>query len=272
MSAAAVDHLRAAARRLLEEGTVHVVIGYTEGSAGRVRPAFIRRADDAAALVLDERCRLNLAVYLPKPEIRALGKPAVVALPATLRALLQSAAEHQWTEGRLVALAPAADGSVAALSTFAELEAAVAAAWPEPTAAERDELERIMALPREERWRFWQEQLARCVKCYACRAACPLCYCPRCVVDANQPQWVPAAPHVLGNLEWHVVRAMHLAGRCADCGACAAACPVGIPLHLLNRFAAEEIRRQFGSRSGESARSEFSLSTFSPEDRDGFIG
>ena len=34
-------------------------------------------------------------------------------------------------------------------------------------------------------------------------------------------------------MEWHLVRAMHLAGRCINCGYCAEACPVGIPLNRL---------------------------------------
>lgn len=40
-----------------------------------------------------------------------------------------------------------------------------------------------------ERFSFWEGEFSRCIKCYACRAACPMCWCRRCVVDNNQPQW-----------------------------------------------------------------------------------
>jgi len=38
-------------------------------------------------LVLDGKCTQNLATYLTKHEVKHLGKIAVVALPATQRAL-----------------------------------------------------------------------------------------------------------------------------------------------------------------------------------------
>ena len=34
---------------------------------------------------------------------------------------------------------------------------------------------------------------------------------------------------------FHLVRAVHMAGRCIDCGLCEDACPVDIPLRLLYR-------------------------------------
>ena len=122
-----------------------------------------------------------------------------------------------------------------------------------------------------ERWRFWTDQFTACMKCYACRSSCPLCYCERCVVECNQPQWIPTSPHAEGNLEWHVVRAMHLAGRCVDCGFCADACPVGIPLNLLTRMLREEMAGEMNAQPGTSAKSDYALSSFRPEDKEGFI-
>ncbi|MBK9968974.1 MAG: 4Fe-4S dicluster domain-containing protein [Holophagales bacterium] len=73
-----------------------------------------------------------------------------------------------------------------------------------------------------------------------------MCFCERCVADKTQPQWVESSPHPRGNFAWHVTRALHQAGRCIDCGECERACPVDIPLGLLNRklarVAAEQIR------------------------------
>ena len=123
----------------------------------------------------------------------------------------------------------------------------------------------------EQRWQFWQEQFAKCVRCYGCRASCPLCYCEKCLAECNQPQWIPAASHQIGNLDWHIIRAMHLANRCVNCGDCSRACPVGIPLHLLNQKLAEEVFKQFGARSGMKAAQEYALCNWKLEDRENFI-
>ena len=84
--------------------------------------------------------------------------------------------------------------------------------------------------------------------CAATPAAqvCPMCFCERCVADKTQPQWIETSPHARGNLAWHITRALHLAGRCVDCGECERACPAGIPLGLLNRKIAAVVADRFG--------------------------
>ena len=94
-------------------------------------------------------------------------------------------------------------------------------------------LAELNKLSPEEKFAYWQKELSKCIKCYACRQACPMCYCTRCTVEVNQPQWIPVQANTHGNMEWHILRAMHLAGRCISCGECGRACPVGIPCHLL---------------------------------------
>ncbi len=264
--------LQESAQRLLESGAVQVVIGHAAGSTPeRTRPVFIRQPADAAQLVWNEHCRQNLAVYLMKPEIKALGKAAVVASPTTLRTLLQYGVENQLAADAVRALAVSDKGEVVELGTLAEVEQHVAQLPHGLAEAERAELAKLDALTREQRWEFWYGELARCVKCYACRAACPLCYCTKCITENNQPQWVPVASDPLGNLEWNVVRAMHLAGRCVNCGSCAEACPAGIRIDLLNHVLAEEARTQFGAEAGAGLRKDYALAAFKPEDKESFI-
>jgi ferredoxin len=266
-----MKELQGKAQALLESKTVQVVIGYAAGSDGhRARALFARTPEQAQQLIWDDRCRQNLATYLLKPEVRALGKIALVARPATLRTLLQYAVENQLGDGAVLALA-ARDSQVVELATFAAIEEHLAGQPRGLTADEQQELDRLSQMPVEQRWKFWSAELGRCIKCYACRAACPLCYCERCVVEVNQPQWVPVASDPLGNLEWNVVRAMHLAGRCVDCGSCADACPENIRLDLLNRVLAQEAQTQFGAVPGSSTRKDYALATFKPDDKETFI-
>jgi ferredoxin len=266
---ATLQALRDTAAGLLRSGAVQVVIGHGVGTRGRRRPLFVCTAQEASALVHDEGCRHNLAVYLMKDEVRRLGRAAVVASPAVLRSLLRLAAERQIRDGEVLALAVGGD-EVRELSTLSAIESQLAGVPDALPAAERAEIDRLAAMTLAERRSFWAEQLGRCIKCYACRASCPLCYCGRCTMDCNRPQWVPVASHGLGSLEYHLVRAMHLAGRCVECGSCGRACPVGIPVHLLSEFAEESVRRHFAASSA-GGRAAYALSTFRPDDRESFI-
>jgi ferredoxin len=266
-----MEALKNKARELLAAKIVQLVIGYAEGSGGSRRAVFIRDASGAETLVFDVECRQNLAVYMMKPEVRKLGKAALVATPAALRTILQLAAENQIKDLDLLALAVNAAGEVTPLATFQAIEAHVASLDSNLSIAEKAELEEYEKLDMAERRQFWQEQFSRCLKCYACRAACPLCYCSRCTVECNQPQWIPVPAHDLGNLEWNVMRTMHLAGRCVNCGDCSRACPVSIPLYLLNQKLINEVFRNFKVRSGTTAKAESTLSTFKPDDKEDFI-
>ena len=59
-----IEEIRAIARRILEEKTVDVVIGYESGTRGAVRPAFIYAPDEADRLVWNDACTHNLANYI----------------------------------------------------------------------------------------------------------------------------------------------------------------------------------------------------------------
>lgn len=262
--------LQQKAAELLESGRVKVVIGFGEGSGGRVRAVFVRNAAEAATLLWDDRCTLNLAVYVNKPEIKAMGDAAVVSSPAIVRSLIQLTAEQQCASSKVCALVVGDDGvrELGDRTALEEYAAAHPVALPPPVEQRRAALAAMSAVERRE---FWTKEFSRCFKCYACRAACPLCYCERCVTDVNQPQWVAVAPHGLGVMEWHANRAMHLAGRCIQCGACSVACPVGIPIALLTIEATRVVAEEFGYQAGLRCDAPAALSSFKVDDKETFI-
>ncbi len=125
---------------------------------------------------------------------------------------------------------------------------------PRPAApnltASRKNLEKLDGMSSEERWDFWKNEFSRCIRCYACRNVCPACFCKRCFVEESEPQWVLPVPRWQDNLIFQVIRNIHVAGRCTDCGECERACPVNIPLRSLSKRMYEMVDELFHYKAG----------------------
>ncbi len=97
----------------------------------------------------------------------------------------------------------------------------------------------------EARTAYWEEQFSRCIRCYACRNACPACNCEVCVFDVEEPRWVSKGNGPADREMFHFIRATHVAGRCIDCHECERVCPMEIPLMLLNHKLMKDIGGMF---------------------------
>jgi ferredoxin len=277
------EPLRETCRKLLAEGTVQVVIGYGESApGGPAYPIFVTRPEDCDRLVWNDRCFANLTTYLKRPEIRAMGRPAVVVKGCDARALVVLEQESQIDRAAMVAVGVACYGvghpiepKCAACDLHVPRHVDVVVGEVNGSTESRegryDELEALRRLSTDERIAFWQEQLSRCVKCYACRQVCPLCYCERCIADKNRPQAIDSSPSLKGNFAWHITRAFHLAGRCVGCDECTRVCPAGIDLRLLNLSLAQAAETQFGFRAGMDPAGEPIVGAYSQQDKETFI-
>ncbi|BER92854.1 MAG: hypothetical protein PWP60_121 [Candidatus Atribacteria bacterium] len=123
----------------------------------------------------------------------------------------------------------------------------------------------------EKRFDELYRELSSCIRCYACREACPLCYCNECFVESTHPRWTTPCPTFSDNFVFHMGRAMHLAGRCVECGACERACPVGIPIALLTIKVESIVKEYFGFEAGLSLEEKAPLLTYKENDPNEFI-
>ena len=262
------DAIRTEASRILADGTVTAVVGYAAARRkGSAQPVVVTSADDATKLIFTPACVNNLAVYLTKAkkEIPKTGKIGIVVKGCDLKALVGLMGESQLKREDLYligvpcvgvlgstiqpatgltsdSIAPKCRECDAHLPQGCDFLPGNAPVTPELERKYAAEIARLEAMQPTERWAYWKEQFSKCIKCYACRQVCPFCFCEQCLCDRNKPQMVESTPRPAGNFAWHVVRAMHLAGRCAGCAECERVCPMDIPLNLLNRKMAKELK------------------------------
>jgi len=294
---AVTQAIRLEAVKLLQEETVVAVVGYLPGRRrGTASPALVTTPEQAATLVFSPACANNLSVYLTKAKKGVLkkGRVAIVVKGCDMRALAGLIGESQIKREDLYIIGVACAGVYGFGTDRSERlnEANIAkkcrecnvhlpegvdfsaGSLPELsdlTPIEAEELARIEALPQAERWAFWKEHFSRCIRCMACRQVCPFCYCEQCLCDKNRPQAVENSPRPAGNMAWHIVRAMHLAGRCGGCSECERVCPMDIPLNLLNRRMAQELKELYDYEATRVPQEKGPLTQYKENDNQSFI-
>lgn len=296
--AAVTEAIRTEAKRILAEGRVTAIVGYAAARRkGSAQPIVIASADEAQRLIFSASCVNNLAVYLTKAkkEIPKSGRIGIVVKGCDLKALVGLMGEAQLKREDLHIIGvPCAGVLASTIQPSQDLTADTIApkcrecgerlpqgcdfipsisppATPELEKRYASEIARLEALTPAERWTFWKEQFAKCIKCYACRQVCPFCFCEQCLCDRNKPQMVETTPRPAGNTAWHIVRAMHLAGRCAGCAECERVCPMDIPLNLLNRKMAKELKELYAHEAGFEVNDKGPLSSYDEKDDQSFI-
>ncbi len=310
------ERIREAAKRLLSDGKVDVVIGFRKGTIPFMNePYLAKTAEQVDQLVWDGNCGVNLANYLPKRTDRV----AVVAKGCDSRNIVEHIVENQIKREQLHILGAPCKGMIDKRRIKAELKG------KEPTSVEETEGEieikgrdlkltlnrsdflqencaicihrnpvlyddlvgdlveeqkdvdryadvrQVEAMSTEEKWRHFDDLIAGCIRCYACRNACPACYCPTCFVDESRPQWVGKTIDPTDTRTFHFLRAYHLAGRCTDCGACERSCPVDIKMRQFTKKLEKDVKELFDYEAGINPEMRPALDFYRPDDPQAFI-
>lgn len=299
------DALREALRRAAREalaGGAELVLGWGPGpDPATLAPLFAASAEECAALDFGPGAVRNLAGYL-----RGLAgrKVAVCVKGCDSRSVVQLLSEGLLRREELILIGlPCAgvlgrDGLPA--DGPAQPERDAPEGWPsvpdalldarclrcrfpnpvladvtigpertprEPEGGPHADLDAFLAQPVMERFRHWERELGRCLRCYACRNACPLCVCrDHCLAETRRPGWLSQSSSVREKLLFQVIHAVHTAGRCTECGECQRACPVGIPLLTMKRVLAREAEALFGHVAGTDPAQVPPLLTFRAEE------
>jgi ferredoxin len=276
---------------LLRNGKAAFIIGYTQDKFKRVKPFIARKEEEAERLIFNDHSVNNLSVYLsrlPKPDN---GKIGIVAKGCDIRSILALVQESQLKREDVIIIGVNCNGVVStAAEPLSKNNTAVKCKYCKDRSPHHYDylvgdlsdielpddnnlplMQEIDKMSAEQRWNFWKAEFDKCLKCYACRQVCPLCYCEQCIADKTTPRWIESSATARGNFAWNIIRAFHLSGRCIGCNECERVCPADIPLSLLNRKMGMIAMKEFNYRHGSDPDQPTLIGNYNLDDKETFI-
>jgi len=276
------------------------VIGWEKGTFWYLSPpAFIDKPEDVEKLVWDEYCHNNLSKYLLDLKNQE-GKAAIFVKGCDSRAFNRLLQDKQINREKVILIGVPCEGlkdqakakELGQNGDIPQAEKCEGCQYPNPLvydylvgeeaqldevaatkeAPDYSDVKAIEEMTPDEKYDFWTKQYDRCIRCYACRNVCPACSCRECVFDQTRIGWIGKANNSSENKFFALTRAMHVAGRCIECGECERACPMDIPIMLLNKKLIKDINELFGENAaGIDPEGNLPLGHFDKNDPEEFM-
>jgi formate dehydrogenase (coenzyme F420) beta subunit len=291
--------LRETVKQLFADGKVDMVVGFKAGSVPETaRPFFLRCSGDTDKLVWNSHCANNCATYLPKifekpqrpPKDYQAPRVGIVVKGCDARSVTLLIQEKQVPRENVIIIGMPCEGMQSAPKHGAKKtgnvnRACVECVSPEvkgadisikgpsraPAQKPFDRIKKFASKPAHERWDHFLQEISKCIRCNACREACPNCYCKVCFADQRKPAWMSPGTELSDIAVFHMGRMFHQAGRCVECDACVNACPMGIDLRLFTQKLASDAQELFGCAPGVSGADMPALAVFKQDDGQCFI-
>ena len=274
------EQIRQICKELLEKGEVDAIIGYTAGEIEGARiPYIFSKPEDAERLEWDQRCTPNLCTYLHGRQ----DKVGIVAKPCDVRGIVNYVVENQLDRDKVYIIGIDCGGMVddqgqpspgcgdckvkrpLLFDRRVEDPDVADDGVAEAGAGEGDSL--------AENLEKFRNEMSKCILCYSCRQACYGCYCPTCFMDRGTPNWQPVAPDMGAKTVYHLGRAMHLSGRCIECGACERVCASGVNVRYIIKAVTDFIDDTYGFQTGMDTEVQPVMTTYKFDDKEiGFLG
>ncbi|NMO10456.1 Coenzyme F420 hydrogenase/dehydrogenase, beta subunit C-terminal domain [Methanobacterium subterraneum] len=108
------------------------------------------------------------------------------------------------------------------------------------------------------------DEFDKCIKCYGCREACPICFCKECSIESESVNWVPKG-EIPPSPMFHFVRMLHMVDSCTNCGQCEEVCPAEIPLAKIFHKINVELQDVFDYHPGYDVEQKPPLSVIDKE-------
>jgi ferredoxin len=253
--------------RLLQDGRIAGFLGLREVE-GQVSPYLFTREDELPNLSLgdlkgpgDVRYPLNkLLIHLSRQHPEAAF--GVLIRGCDERGLLELYKWKQLNPEHIVPVGIACPSELARACECPKPYPDRCSAGDKAEPAKNDSVTQVLALDLKDRLQHWLKEFSRCLKCYGCRDICPMCFCKECTLEEESLIQTGNIPPE--NPIFHLVRAVHMAGRCIDCGLCNEACPADIPLRTLYKRVADILDEQTGYRPGYQAETKSPLNVLGP--------
>ncbi|MBU0494134.1 MAG: 4Fe-4S binding protein [Chloroflexi bacterium] len=246
---ALTDELARVIAQTLTQDDIAGVLAPRRNGTGAAAPYLFTPGEEVTGLSLSPWYHLlNAVTHIQKahPEAR-LG---VVVRGCDQRGLVELAKRKQVDLDRLVLIGLACTAEEAQECGCDQPAPAHVDVGAAPAPAANPIVEEFLKKSLAERRAFWQQQFAKCIKCYGCRDTCPQCFCEECAL--GESYWVETGELPPPFPIFHLIRAMHTVGKCVGCGACEDACPAGIPLTILYDLMRAELQEQTGYEVGRS--------------------